>query len=272
MRHVLSIPRSVATARAWLTLAIIAALALALLAALAYTVSAVLTSPGPKVSPKRAAVPPAVRAGTPSASPVQRQMDELAARPMAEFPASAARPHPLARTGGGAPISLPAASSTDGPVVTGFPHTPEGALAQLAALDAVALRDLSPNQVRMVHDWAALPGAVALTSWTPYVAATAALAAAGAPEGSTDLTSTFTPVAGVIKGTVGSDFVVACVLGEWQVTYRASSRSGAADCQRMVWTNQGWRIGPGAQPAYGPSVWPGSHEAARAGWRAFADA
>ena len=93
-----------------------------------------------------------------------------------------------------------------------------------------------------------------------------ALQAAGQPDGSPEITATFTPLAGQIKGAVGDGFVVACVLGEWQVTYRSTTRAGAADCQRMVWSGGRWRIGPGAQPAYPPTAWPGSEDAVRTGW------
>jgi hypothetical protein len=65
---------------------------------------------------------------------------------------------------------------------------------------------------------------------------------------------------------------VACVLGEWQVTYRDTSRAGAGDCQRLVWTDGRWWIGDGDQAAYAPSAWPGSADAVRAGWRALTDA
>ena len=84
--------------------------------------------------------------------------------------------------------------------------------------------------------------------------------------------TTFTPVAGQVKGTIGEHFAVVCVLGEWQVTYRTTSRAGAGDCQRMVWDDGRWRIGAGTQPAFAPSAWPGSVDAVRAGWRGLSDA
>lgn len=269
-----SISRTTRTARVWLTLGIIAALALALLAGLAYSVASTLSRDAtePDTAPADRPSTPRVGEVATSESTAIGPRDELAAEPMLQLAPSAARPQPLVTDTAGPPIALPAATDTSGLVATGFPHTTEGALAQLAAIDALALRDLDPAQLRRVHAWAAEPGAVPLQGWTPFVAATAALGAAGAPKGTADLTSTFTPVAGQIKGSVGRDFVVACVLGEWQVTYRETSSAGAADCQRMAWVEGRWRIGAGDQPAYAPSAWPGSADAVRAGWRALTDA
>ena len=271
MHSIRTAPRA---ARAWLALALIASLALALLAGLLYTVIATFSaeSAPPEKGPARqpGSVQPEGAADVDAT--VQDAQDKLAAEPMVELAPSAARPQPLVTETAGPSIPLPAATDTSGLVATGFPRTPEGALAQLAAIDSLALRDLHPDQLRRVHEWAAMPGAVPLLEWTPFVGASAALDAAGVPDGSADLTSTFTPVAGQIKGTVGDDFVVACVLGEWQATYRATVRAGAGDCQRMVWTQGRWWIGPGDQPAYAPSAWPGSADAVRAGWRALTDA
>lgn len=270
-----SIGRTTRTAKAWLALGLVAALTLALVAGLLYSVITTLSRDDAAPEPATADRPrtaPAPVATTDSESAQQDARDDIAAEPMLQLPASAARPQPMVTHTAGPPIAMPAATDTTGLVATGFPQTPEGALAQLAAIDALALRDLNPAQVLRVYEWAAEPGAVQLQRWTPYVAAAAALGAASVPEGTADLASTFTPVAGQVKGVVGDDFVVACVLGEWQVTYRETARAGAADCQRMVWADGRWRIGAGEQPAYGPSAWPGSADAVRAGWRALTDA
>ena len=269
-----SIRRAHQTARAWLALALIVTLVLALLAGLALTVVSTLSSQaGPTDGPQeqQSTASASSRPASPAAS-TQDPGDELAAQPMLQLAPSAARPQPLVVEIAGPPIPLPRASENTSLVPTGFPRTPEGALAQLAAIDALAFRDLSPAQLRRVHAWATAPGAVPVEQWTPFVAASAALEAAGAPEGDAELTSTFTPVAGQIKGSVGDDFTVVCVLGEWQVTYRDTSRAGAGDCQRMQWSDGRWWIGAGDQPAYAPSAWPGSADAVRAGWRALSDA
>jgi hypothetical protein len=170
-------------------------------------------------------------------------------------------------------VTLPKATDTTGLIPTGYPHTPQGAVAQLAAIDALALKDLNPLNPRQAYDWAVMPGAVPFAQWTPQVGASAILTAAGAPHGSTQLTSTWTLTHAQIKGVLDDgNFVVACVLGEFDANYRSTVRAGVGDCQRMVWHGDRWRIGPGAQPAFAPSTWPGSAECVRAGWREVGNA
>jgi hypothetical protein len=67
--------------------------------------------------------------------------DSLAARSMPVIPESASHPGPVSDRDPGAPILRPAATDI-GPagVLTGFPRTPEGAMAQLAAIDQSALQ------------------------------------------------------------------------------------------------------------------------------------
>ena len=105
-----------------------------------------------------------------------------------------------------------------------------------------------------------------------------------------------TPLMGLIKGSLsahpagsgGSEkplFVVPCVDFELDVTVTSTSRGAAADCQRMVWTTDTdgsggsgdtagaggaggrWLIGPGPEPAAGPSVWPDTDLALTVGYR-----
>jgi hypothetical protein len=267
--------------RAWFVLAIAASVTLGLLLGLLYAVLGFLfgagstdrgTAPSPTSGGSAAPSSPAAALRSSGAAGDIARQDQLAERPMLQLPPSAARPHPLVTDRAGPPIAIPAGSHSDGPASSGFPQTSEGALAQLAAIDVAALRDLDPVRVRQVHAWAAMPSAVPIEEWTPAVAVNAGLAAAGRPDGAAEISSDFTPLAGQIKGTVGNSFVVACVLGELQVTYRSTARAGAGDCQRMVWRGGRWRIGPGAQPAYAPSAWPGSADAVRAGWRVLTHA
>jgi hypothetical protein len=72
---------------------------------------------------------------------------------------------------------------------------------------------------------------------------------------------------GLIKGTVGAEFAVVCVDFEFTVTVEQTSRIAIADCQRMAWAGDRWMIGPGAEPAPAPSVWPGTDAAVGVGWR-----
>ncbi|HET7475211.1 MAG TPA: hypothetical protein VFJ97_04205 [Dermatophilaceae bacterium] len=203
--------------------------------------------------------------------------DALAARPMLSVPPSASQPQPLTTATAGPSMTLPTptgltttpgSGTGDDILASGFPRTPEGAVAALAAIDAAAFTDLNPTSPLRAYQRAALPGAVPYDLWTPRVGVTAILGAAGIPGGSPQLTSSWTLTHAQVKGVLdGGDFVLACVLGELDATYRTTVRAGVADCQRMVWSQGRWRIGPGDQPAYPPSTWPGSADCVRAGWR-----
>jgi len=179
-----------------------------------------------------------------------------------------ALPQPIAGPTTAAPLMLPGPTSTTELVPTGYPRTPAGAVAQLAAIDAFALKDLNPSNPRQAHDWASLPGAVSFEQWTPQVGVSAILTAAGTPQGSPELTSTWTLTHAQVKGVLDrGNFVLACVLGEFDANYRTIVRAGLGDCQRMVWHAGRWWIGPGEQPAFAPSTWPGSVDCVRANWR-----
>jgi len=60
------------------------------------------------------------------------------------------------------------------------------------------------------------------------------------------------------------------------VTLTQTARGAVADCQRMVWqpdttqsngTGGRWMVGPGAEPATPPSVWPDTDLALSVGYR-----
>jgi hypothetical protein len=195
--------------------------------------------------------------------------DTLAARPMPVVPESASHPGPVSDRDPGAPIRLPAAAGV-GPagVLTGFPHTPEGAMAQLAAIDQTALESGSMDGARAVIRAWATPGGPTTTSWSGVRAMRTLLDATASPSrGSAQLAVVLTPLMGQIKGTVGPDFVVPCVDFELAVTLQQTARGATADCQRMVWQMDRWLIGPGAEPATPPSVWPGTDLAISVGYR-----
>ncbi len=111
------------------------------------------------------------------------------------------------------------------------------------------------------------------------------LAAAGAP---TELGSagvvTAVPAAGLVKGSDGPDWVLACVLLEVRATIAVEARMGYGHCERLQWhrdprpsatdgtVDSGrWMIAPGVPPAVAPSTWPGSETSRRAGWRPWSD-
>ncbi len=194
--------------------------------------------------------------------------DELAARPMPTAPQSASHPMRVSRADPGEPIVLPPATGS-GPagVPTGFDHTPEGALAQLAAIDSAALSSASlPGARAVIAGWA-VPGGPTPAGWSGVRAMAGLLDAAGVAGGTGQLAVLATPAMGLVKGTVGPDFVVACVDFAVDVTVNSTARGAVADCQRMVWTGQRWMIGAGAEPAEAPSVWPSTDLAYRVGYR-----
>jgi len=205
---------------------------------------------------------------TTAAEGAMSEQDQLAGRPMPAVPESASHPLPLSLADPGPPILLPR-SANIGPagVPTGFPRTPEGALAQLAAIDTAALSSASLPGVRAVIAGWAVPGGPSPTSWSGVRAMAGLLNAAEVTGGPGQLAVVATPSMGVVKGTVGPDFTVVCVDFAIAVTVNTTARGAIADCQRMVWSGGRWMIGAGAEPADPPSVWPGSDLALQVGYR-----
>jgi hypothetical protein len=195
--------------------------------------------------------------------------DLLAAKPMPQLPESASHPAPVSAADPGPAITLPAATRTGAAgVPTGFPHTPAGALAQLAAIDQTALQSGSLSGARAVITGWAVPGGPTASSWSGVKAVADFDDAAGLPGGGDpQLGLVVTPLMGLIKGSLGSDFVVPCVDFEVDVTLAQTSRGAVADCERMAWTGHRWMVGAGSEPAVPPSVWPDTSAAIRVGYR-----
>ena len=205
--------------------------------------------------------------GQPSAAADPR--DVLADKPMMSVDEDASHPGPVSTADPGTPITLPAANHT-GPaqVPTGFPHTPEGAMAQLAAIDQAALQSGTLQGAREVISAWAMPGGPTPTSWSGVEAMAQFFDAAGLSGGGTNqLAIVVSPLMGQIKGSVGADFTVPCIDFEIDVTLQQTSRGAAADCQRMRWNDTRWMVGPGAEPATPPSVWPDTDTAIAVGYR-----
>ena len=226
--------------------------------------------------------------------------DKLASRPLPVVPESASHPSAVSLADPGAPWILPAATRT-GPagVPTGFPQTPQGAMAQLAAIDTAALSSASLAGARAVITVWAAPGGPTTSNWSVIRAIATLLSETDLSGGTHQLAVLPTPLMGLIKGSltanpagtaggVGSGrpiFVVPCVDFELDVTVTSTSRGAAADCQRMVWTTDTdgsagsgdtagaggaggrWLIGPGPEPAAAPSVWPDTDLAIAVGYR-----
>jgi hypothetical protein len=215
--------------------------------------------------------PSSARRGVDAGDPASNASasDQLASQPMVSVPESASHPSPISLTDPGPPILLPSAHGV-GPagVPTGFPHTPEGAMAQLAAIDQTALSSGNLVSVRAVITGWALPGGPIAATWSGVRAMAHLFTAAGlSGGGASQLVVSATPLMGLVKGNVGADFVVPCIDLELDVTLTMTARGAVADCQRMVWQDGRWWIGPGAEPAAAPSVWPDSELAVKVGYR-----
>lgn len=207
--------------------------------------------------------------GSPAQSAAADPRDVLAARPMPSVGPEASHPGPVSTADPGPPIVLPAATRIGpGRVPTGFPRTPAGAMAQLAAIDQVAIQSGSLSGAReVITNWS-VPGGPTASSWSVVRALGVLFNAADlSGGGSSRLAIVLTPLMGQIKGSVGPDFIVPCVDFELDVTVQQTARGAIADCQRMVWTVDRWMIGAGSEPATPPSVWPNTDTAMRVGYR-----
>jgi hypothetical protein len=207
-------------------------------------------------------------ATTAPANPLRSRQDVLAAKPMPSVDLAAAEPDSVSTRDPGT-LVIPAATRTGpGGVPTGFGHTPAGALAQLAAIDQTAMQSGSLPGVRAVITAWAAPGGPTAQTWSGVTAMAGFLDAAGlSGAGSPQLSLVVTPLMGLVKGSVGADFVVPCVDFEFDATLTQTQRVAVADCQRMIWQADRWVIGPGAEPADPPSVWPDTDTAISVGYQ-----
>lgn len=203
----------------------------------------------------------------------------LATRPMLALPEIASAPQPLAQRPATASVHLPAATGDIGDVPAGFPNTPEGAVAALAALTTQGLRDADPRTYIQAYQTVAAPGAPAaelarLTRLLTDIRSSAGLAPTGPKAG---LTMSWQPEQAQIKGVLdGGRYVVACVLGQFTADYQGRLVTyGVGDCQALRWTvtdpNSGaagqWLISPGPAAATAPDAWPGSQDSVNAGYQ-----
>jgi hypothetical protein len=209
----------------------------------------------------------AARPGRP-ADLVATRRDDLAAAPMRAASATDAQPSVLSTRDPGSIVLPPSTTAGPAGVPTGFAHTPEGALAQLAAIDKAALDSASLAGARaVINDWAA-PGGPTPATWSGVKAMAGFLTAAGLSAGKAPgLALSATPMMGLVKATDGPDWVLACVDFEVDATLVRTARVAVADCQRMAWDDNRWVIGPGPEPAPPPSIWPGTDASIDAGYK-----
>ncbi len=222
-------------------------------------------------TPVRTGATAASAAALPAAGALQEvaEQDAVAQAVMPDVGDELAHTAPVSLSDPGAPILLPAPATT-GPagVATGFPQTPAGAMAQLAAIDTAVLQAGSLDAARAVAvSWIA-PGGPTPTTWSTMQALAQLFTATGlSGGGSPRLAVTLTPLMGQVKGSVGASYVVPCLDFEIDVTLASSTRGAVADCQRMVWTGDRWMIGAGAEPAPAPAVWPDTDTSIEVGYR-----
>jgi hypothetical protein len=202
----------------------------------------------------------------------------LATRPMLALPEVAEAPQPLAQRPATATLHLPVATGDIGDVPAGFPNTPEGAVAALAALTTQGMRDADPRTYSQAYQTVAAPGAppadqARLTRLLTDIRTSAGLAPTGPKAG---LTMSWQPEQAQIKGVLdGGRYVVACVLGQFTADYQGRLVTyGVGDCQALRWmtadprsgaTGQ-WLISPGPAAATAPDAWPGSQDSVNAGY------
>lgn len=215
---------------------------------------------------------------SPGAAGGSARRDQIASAPMLEVPVDAMNPVPSTThdptddlTDGGARAQITVPPGTDlGPasVLTGFPHTPEGAVGQLGQIETTVLQAMSlPAAYDAYQAWA-LPGGVGAQGWRLTQSVQIFLDDAGRGQGKDPtVTVTAEPVAGLVKGTDGPDWVTACVLAKVTAVYRTKDEVAFGHCERMQWVGGRWMLAPGTPPAAAPSTWPGTELAREAGWR-----
>lgn len=194
--------------------------------------------------------------------------DEIAAEPMLTVPESAAFPAETISTKPPV-IKIPAGTGVNGPafVMTGFPHTPEGAIGQLAQIDLAVLQSMSLTTATEVYNAWALPGGVRAEEWWITASVRAFLTSTGMGEVKDPSSSvSLEPAAALVKGTDGPDWTTVCVLMKVTASYKQEGQIAFAHCERMQWVGGRWMVAPGAPPAPAPATWPGTQLAHEAGW------
>lgn len=262
-----------APARPWsrrrllITLAGVAFAALCLIVGLVLAVrAAIMAGQSPSGSggarPASSAAPPADR---------DARRDALAAAPMLPVSVEDSRRGVPAATAGPALLVPNSTSIGPGKVPAGFPHTPEGAIGQLAAIEQAVLSEMSIARANEVHASWALPRAPGIDQWPLTRHVQSFLAAAGMGQArDVGTTVTVAPVAAQTKALDGTDWTIACVLADVRAVIRTEARIAFGYCERMQWNAGRWMIAPGAPPAPAPSTWPGTELAFSAGWATWA--
>jgi len=199
--------------------------------------------------------------------------NEIAAAPMLAVTAAAMNPAPPTDQAAAA-IHIPAGTVV-GPaaVLTGFPHTPEGAVGQLAQIESTVLQMMSLSTAYDAYQAWALPGGAGVENWGLTTTVRAFLDSAQMGQSKAAAAAVTTqPVGAQVKGTDGPDWVTACVLMKASAVYRSASEVAFGYCERMQWAGGRWMVAPGTPPAPAPSTWPGTELSNQAGWHTWISA
>jgi hypothetical protein len=194
--------------------------------------------------------------------------DRIAAAAMLAVPDDAMFPGEVAGTAHEG-IEIPGGQAP-GPaqILTGFPHTPAGALGQLAQIDLAVLEAMSLSTAQEVYRAWALPGGIGPDRWRVAESVRAFLTSTSMGEVlDPGAAVEVEPAAGLVKGTDGPDWLVVCVLLKVTASYRQQGQVAFAHCERMQWVGGRWMIAPGLPPTPAPATWPGTALANQAGWR-----
>lgn len=198
--------------------------------------------------------------------------NKLARQQMVQFPLQAATPHGMTTRTAGTPIDIPEPQKVQGRwIPTGFPATPQGALAQLTALHEAGLAGGGdPAVYARAYRQLSLPGAPRPQDTGLHDLLTSMRPAEAPPRGPIPGWSVRYEVThGLVKGTTDDGrFAVVCVLGQFSTTVEGNNiELGAGDCQSMRYVDGVWRISPTKLPYWAPNTWPGTAEMVRAGYR-----
>lgn len=203
----------------------------------------------------------------------------LAARPMLALPAEASAPQSLALHPAPGGVRLPAPTGDIAGIPAGFPQTPSGAVAALAALTTQGLRGADPQTYIHAYQTLSAPGAPPADHARLVNLLTSLRSSAGIPPTGPvpNLTMGWQPEQALIKGVLdGGRYTVACVLGQFTADYQGRLVTyGVGDCQALRWiagdpatgASGQWLISPGPAAATATDAWPGSQDSVNAGYQ-----
>lgn len=219
-----------------------------------------LVSPAPSTS---AVLAPT--AANPSQGPSE---DEIISQPFPSYESAQGKMQPVVLSSA-PPMALPTPTATSpAGVPTGFPRTPEGALAQLKAMDETGFRGMNSTNAQSVYrdSFETVDPTFYSTGWIGGLVAKFEQNNSEATQGS--YTADFTATQGIVRGTArNGDIVVACIVGKGVISGQHITNSGPwSDCQVMHWTGKRWMAQP-RDSTSAPNVSPGSAEAYRLGFR-----